>query len=192
MIAWHLVAFCPVCKQRIHYGGLGGGKSRSTISGRRMITTMSRQRRGVMNRQRPLVGVRGIRSTNPFWHCIFLLAHIFCYTGSLGRPVDAANIGKSRTVRPLPTRNDSHSSHTSVPRRLPFLPSRNPRRAAKEAYLLHLRNELESAQRKLYVSQNTCTTLRKRSEDQRRDTLELMASRSPRDEIVEKERQKKN
>lgn len=143
-----------------------------------------------MNRQRPLVGVRGIRSTNPFWHCIFLLAHIFCYTGSLGRPVDAANIGKSRTVRPLPTRNDSHSSHTSVPRRLPFLPSRNPRRAAKEAYLLHLRNELESAQRELYVSQNTCTTLRKRWEDQRRETLELMASRSISDDIGEKERQK--
>jgi len=58
--------------------------------------------------------------------------------------------------------------------RVPFLPSA---RRAKKAYLNHLQSELESAQRQLYVSQNTCNTLRKRCEDQRKESLLSMSSR---------------
>lgn len=104
--------------------------------------------------------------------------------------VHAANInGNPSTVRPIPAiaSKDSNSAGgrstttTTSRHRLPFLPlpsRRNSRRAAKEAYLLYIQNELDAAQRQLYVSQNTCTTLRKRWEDQRRETLELMTSRS--------------
>ena len=59
--------------------------------------------------------------------------------------------------------------------RLPFLPSA---RRAKKAYLNHLQAELESAQRQLYVSQNTCNTLRKRCEDQRKESLLSMNTRN--------------
>ena len=79
------------------------------------------------------------------------------------------------TVRPIPPKDTNASARSSLSRRLPFIPSRS-RRAAKEAYLQHLQNELESAQRQLYVSQNTCTTLRKRCDDQRKETLELMGA----------------
>lgn len=58
--------------------------------------------------------------------------------------------------------------------RVPFAPSA---RRAKKAYLNHLQHELESAQRQLYVSQNTCNTLRKRCEDQRKESLLSMSSR---------------
>ena len=58
--------------------------------------------------------------------------------------------------------------------RVPFLSTRR----AKKAYLNHLQNELESAQRQLYVSQNTCNTLRKRCEDQRKESLLSMSSRN--------------
>jgi hypothetical protein len=107
---------------------------------------------------------------NSFWSYIFLLASIFSCAGSLTKPVDAANFGKSKS----------------------FLPSRNPRKAAKEAYLQHLQRELESAQRQLYVSQNTCITLRKRWEDQKFETLEFIASRGRNADVGEKERQKIN
>jgi len=60
-------------------------------------------------------------------------------------------------------------------RRVPFLSSA---RRAKKAYLTHLQSELESAQRQLYVSQNTCNTLRKRCEDQRRESLLSMSTRN--------------
>ncbi|KAL3809051.1 hypothetical protein ACHAXA_001713 [Cyclostephanos tholiformis] len=132
------------------------------------IASSKRQRRGIMNHQRPLVGVRRIQNMNNLWRYLFLLASIFCYPGSLTTLVDAANFGKSKS----------------------FLPSRNPRRAAKEAYLQHLQKELESAQRQLYVSQNTCITLRRRWEDQKVETLEFMASRSRNADLGEKERQK--
>ena len=59
--------------------------------------------------------------------------------------------------------------------RVPFLPSA---RRAKKAYLNHLQNELETAQRQLYVSQNTCNTLRKRCEDQRKESLLSMSTRN--------------
>lgn len=83
--------------------------------------------------------------------------------------------------------NNPTTSIRTSSRRLPFLSPLNSRRAAKEAYLQHLQNELETAQRQLYTSQNTCTSLRKRCEDQRRDTLELIASRgiSSRDVDIE-------
>lgn len=51
-----------------------------------------------------------------------------------------------------------------------FLP-RNSRAAAKEAYVAHLQNELETTRRQLYTSQNTCSSLRKRVEDQRQESL---------------------
>ena len=70
----------------------------------------------------------------------------------------------SRTVRPVSSR------------RVPFLSSINSRKAAKEAYAAHLQNELEATRRQLYTSQNTCTSLRKRCEDQRKETSRLMAS----------------
>lgn len=57
-----------------------------------------------------------------------------------------------------------------------LLPSRNFRNAAKEAYVAHLENELEDTRRQLYTSQNTCTTLRKRVDDQRKETLRFMSS----------------
>ena len=63
-------------------------------------------------------------------------------------------------------------------RSLPFLTSSNSRKAAQKAYLLHLENELQKTQRQLYISQNACTTLRKRWEDQRRETLVALASGS--------------
>jgi hypothetical protein len=122
----------------------------------------------MMNHCRPLAGVREIHNMNSFWRYIFLLASIFSYAGSLAKPVVAANFGKSKS----------------------FLPSRNPRRAAKEAYLKHLQGELESARRQLYVSQNTCITLRKRWEDQKVETLEFMASRGRDVDFGEKERRK--
>ncbi|KAL9179813.1 hypothetical protein ACHAXT_007783 [Thalassiosira profunda] len=61
--------------------------------------------------------------------------------------------------------NPSTSTVRPLTRRVPFLPARNSRRAAKEAYLHHLQNELDAAQKQLYVSQNTCNTLRKRWEE---------------------------
>lgn len=65
----------------------------------------------------------------------------------------------------------------SSSRGVPFLPSiRNSRNAAKEAYAAHLENELEVTRRQLYTSQNTCTSLRKRCDDQRKETLRLMSS----------------
>ena len=54
--------------------------------------------------------------------------------------------------------------------------SRNSRSAAKKAYAAHLENELEATRRQLYTSQNTCNTLRKRCDDQRKETLRLMTS----------------
>lgn len=110
---------------------------------------------------------------NSHWFCILVLPIL----GYLTRIVCDAGSGAPSTVRPLPTK------------RVPFLSSLNPRRAAKEAYLLHLQNELESAQRQLYVSQNTCNSLRKRWEDQRMDTLKSMTTRSrnavPDDAVVD-------
>ena len=80
-------------------------------------------------------------------------------------------------VQPCLASNNHHLSVSS--RGKPSFPSIiNSRRAAKEAYLKHLQNELDSAQRQLYVSQNTCNTLRIRCEDQRRQTLELIAGNS--------------
>lgn len=114
---------------------------------------------------------------NPFSHCQFLLLllivhNLLCYRTTGVRSstiisvvVNAANIGRPSTVRPL-----------LPPRRSSFLSSHIHRRAAKEAYLRHLQNELEVAQRQLYTSQNTCTTLRKRWEDQRMETLDSMVS----------------
>ena len=68
----------------------------------------------------------------------------------------------ARTVRPISSR------------RIPFV--RNSRNAAKEAYAAHLENEFKAIRRQLYTSQNTCTTLRKRCEDQRKETLRIMSS----------------
>lgn len=148
------------------------------------IITKQSQTRGRMKSQQYLIGRRGVLSANMLWHCLFfLLASLLCCMDliCLTQPVvhAASNRNPSSTVRPiLPAAKDSTSGARSpAPRRLPFLPSRNSRKAAKEAYLVHLENELESAQRQLYVSQNTCTTLRKRWEDQRRETLELMTAR---------------
>ncbi|KAL7542881.1 hypothetical protein ACHAXR_012193 [Thalassiosira sp. AJA248-18] len=129
----------------------------------------------------------------PLWTCLLsLLAYSLCCIslGYVARPVRAVTNGNpsTSTVRPILAKDTKTSSQLS--RRLPFLPSRNSRRAAKEAYLLHLQNELESAQRQLYVSQNTCTTLRKRWEGQRKETLELMAVRSRSANVGEEEQQK--
>ena len=89
----------------------------------------------------------------------------------------ACFIAKSPHHRVYASSNNPTTSIRTSSRRLPFLSPLNSRRAAKEAYMQHLQNELETAQRQLYTSQNTCTSLRKRCEDQRRDTLELIASR---------------
>jgi len=87
------------------------------------------------------------------------------------------HIGYMMMVQPCLASNNHHLSVSS--RGKPSFPSIiNSRRAAKEAYLKHLQNELDSAQRQLYVSQNTCNTLRIRCEDQRRQTLELIAGNS--------------
>jgi hypothetical protein len=111
---------------------------------------------------------------NSLWLFILVLSAF----GYLTQIVSAAGNGTPSTVRPLPTN-----------RRVPFLSSLNPRRAAKEAYLLHLQNELESAQRQLYVSQNTCNSLRKRWDDQRMETLKSITNRSrnavPDDAVVD-------
>ncbi len=73
---------------------------------------------------------------------------------------------------------------------VPYLPSiKNSRNAAKEAYATHLENELEVTRRQLYTSQNTCTTLRKRCEDQRMETLRLMASSAAATTLAEKDRE---
>ena len=113
--------------------------------------------------QKRIFGIRKSRIMNAHWfNFLFLI-------GCLTQTVFAAGNGSipsTSTVRPIPTKG-----------RLPFLSSINPRRAAKEAYLLHLQNELESAQRQLYVSQNTCNSLRKRWEEQRVDTLTNTRSR---------------
>jgi len=71
---------------------------------------------------------------------------------------------------------------------VPFLHSINSRNAAKEAYAAHLENELKVTRRQLYTSQNTCTTLRKRCEDQRKETLRLMSSSAAATTSVEKDR----
>ncbi|KAL7527343.1 hypothetical protein ACHAWF_002142 [Thalassiosira exigua] len=116
----------------------------------------------------------------PLWISIYspLLLYVFFVKlddGSRRVQVEAAGndspIPKSNTVRPISGRSQFH-------RRFPFISSRNSSSSAKEAYLRHVENELKSAQRQLYASQETCTTLRKRVEDQRTDVLELMAARS--------------
>mmetsp|Transcript_20839 Transcript_20839/g.50131 ORF Transcript_20839/g.50131 Transcript_20839/m.50131 type:complete len:569 (-) Transcript_20839:44-1750(-) len=129
-----------------------------------------------------------------FWNwLIFLLVCPLCDIdlGCLPQPVHAANGGNPSTVRPIPKPTPGRSPLSP---RVPFLPFRNSRRAAKEAYLRLLQNELDSAQRQLYVSQNTCSTLRKRWEDQRKETLGLIASRTQngiRDSnLLEEEQQK--
>lgn len=123
------------------------------------ITVVARQTQtsGMWKYQKRIFGIMESRIMNARWfYFLFLI-------GCLTQTVFAAGNGSipsTSTVRPIPTKG-----------RLPFLSSINPRRAAKEAYLLHLQNELESAQRQLYVSQNTCNSLRKRWEEQRIDTL---------------------
>ena len=119
-------------------------------------------------------------NTSWVWFLLFL-AYNTCYIGfgCFMQTVFAAGDGNPSAVPPLPTKN-----------RLPFLSSINPRRAAKEAYLHHLQNELESVQRQLYVSQNTCTSLRKRWEDQRMDTLRSLITRShDADAVLDKQKE---
>jgi hypothetical protein len=119
-------------------------------------------------------------NTSWVWFLLFL-AYDTCYIGfgCFMQTVFAAGDGNPSAVPPLPTKN-----------RLPFLSSINPRRAAKEAYLHHLQNELESVQRQLYISQNTCTSLRKRWEDQRMDTLRSLITRShDADAVLDKQKE---
>ena len=67
-----------------------------------------------------------------------------------------------------------------------FLP-RNSRAAAKEAYVAHLQNELETTRRQLYTSQNTCTSLRKRVEDQRQESLLYSAATAKSSEKLDRQ-----
>ncbi|KAL3795183.1 hypothetical protein ACHAWO_005355 [Cyclotella atomus] len=53
----------------------------------------------------------------------------------------------------------------------PFIFKSKPHKSAAKAYLERLQNELESAQRQLYTSQKTCIALKKRVNDQRRESL---------------------
>ncbi len=73
---------------------------------------------------------------------------------------------------PLTPDNASKPGKT---RRIPFIPSIKSRRAAQKAYLEHLRSELETTQRQLYTSHNTCRTLRKRFEDHRKESFAMLA-----------------
>jgi len=70
-----------------------------------------------------------------------------------------------------------------------FLP-RNSRAAAKEAYVAHLQNELETTRRQLYTSQNTCTSLRKRVEDQRQESLLYSAATAKSSEKLDRQEEK--
>lgn len=70
-----------------------------------------------------------------------------------------------------------------------FLP-RNSRAAAKEAYVAHLQNELETTRRQLYTSQNTCTSLRKRVEDQRQESLIYSAATAKSSEKLDRQEEK--
>lgn len=73
----------------------------------------------------------------------------------------------------LGARADGAINNLPKPLRLPFLFKLKPRISATHAYLGRLQNELETTQRQLYISQQTCTTLRKRFEEQRTEVLAL-------------------
>lgn len=90
--------------------------------------------------------------TLPFWACIALSIMATQYLATKAHA-------------------DSHIGIHSIPHHLPFIFKMKPYRSATKAYLGHLQNELESTQRQLYTSQQTCITLRRRFEEQRKGAL---------------------
>mmetsp|Transcript_3922 Transcript_3922/g.8757 ORF Transcript_3922/g.8757 Transcript_3922/m.8757 type:complete len:558 (-) Transcript_3922:11-1684(-) len=97
------------------------------------------------------------------------------FLSSQTRSSDAVGGDRDVQLSPL-TLNNGYGQGNN--RRMPFIPSIRSRRAAQKAYFEHLQNALETSQRQLYISQNTCRTLRKRFEEYKKDSFAMLARNS--------------
>ncbi|KAL3805682.1 hypothetical protein HJC23_005926 [Cyclotella cryptica] len=95
--------------------------------------------------------------TNAVWTTLRVMV---CLAVSLASQCDVLAAHTDRAI----------NNHPNT-RRLPFFFKSRSHKSATKAYLGHLQSELETTQRQLYLSHQTCTTLRKRFEEQRKEVL---------------------